>query len=61
MCINNEQVLHGVVVACGHAADALAAAMLVAEGVGGDSLDVSALAEGNDYLFVGFEFFAGEV
>ena len=61
MGVHNEQVLDRVVVAGGHSTNALAASVLVAERIGGDSLDVTALAEGYDYLLVRLEFLAGQV
>ena len=61
MRIHDEQVLYCVVVAGGHSTDTLAAAMLVAERAGRDSLDVPALANRNDYLLVRLEFLAGQV
>ena len=53
--------LDGVVVPRGHAADALAAAMLVAVGARRHPLDVARLAHGDDYLLVRLQLGAGEV
>ena len=52
MGVDDEDVPHGIVVAGVHAYDAPAAAMLIAVRVGGDALDVPALAQCDDHLRV---------
>ena len=61
MRVHDQQMLHGVVVPRGHAAHALAAAMLVAVSIGRYALDIARLADRHDNPLVRLQLGAGEV